>query len=437
MKFGGTSVGTAESIRQVAYIVAQRIHQKPVVVVSAVAGVTDLLVELSLCTRPQQKESLFKKIAHLHYAILDSLEMKSSLVDALLADLHAVIKKKTPKNYPQYRDVVVSFGERMSSRIVAAAIQSTGNKARAYDAWDVGMCTTPVHGNSEPLQESPRMLQKKISRIKNEIPVITGFIGKTRSGKITTLGRGGSDYTTAIIGGALRAREIQIWKEVDGVLSTDPRVVPQARLIPTLHYEEASELAYFGAKVLHPKTMLPAMLQKVPIRVLNTFKPDGEGTLITSSVPENSAGRAKAISVTKGTTVVTLHTPDFYDGSGLMARIFSVFEKNRVSVDVISTSVVSVSCSYASNLHTDKLVKELSKIGRVEVSKDCAVVCAVGAQMNNARVIRDACHVFDKENIPVRMISESASGTSVTFLVHESNAKQSVVSLHKALIERI
>ncbi len=434
MKFGGTSVGNAKSIQSSAKIVAERVMHRPVVVVSAVAGVTDSLVSIVSTRSAKSRRTLFLKLKEKHLELLTDLGLDESLLDQLLNELSDVIDS-LPAGIcsPEARDLVVSFGERLSSRIFAAVLQGHEVTAKAYDAWSIGMTTTSVFGNSEPLESSPSAIRTALKNIKH-VPVITGFIGKDINGKITTLGRGGSDYSTAIIGGALNASEIQIWKEVDGVLSTDPRIVPSAKLIPLLQYEEAGELAYFGAKVLHPKTMLPAMLKHVPIRVVNTFRPNGKGTLIVEKASENKSARAKAITSKKGTSVITVYSPEFFDGSGLMSKIFTCFEKHSISVDVVSTSVVSVSCSFSSTQNCKSLVKDLEHLGTVEVVHGCAVVCVVGAGMANARVVRKACGVFEALKIPVRMISESASGISITFLVSEENAHKSVVALHKALI---
>jgi aspartate kinase len=432
MKFGGTSVGTAQSIQSVAKIVKARVSQQPIVVVSAVAGITDALIDIYHERSAHQRLDKVASLAKKHTDIIKELEISCEGVDALLQELTKLAAKNVHQS-PAMRDKFVSFGERLSARIVAALLQKNGVDSIAYDAWDVGMYTTSEHGNSEPLPETPAAL-KSFFQTYTKVPVITGFIGKTKKGAITTLGRGGSDYTTAIIGGSISAAEIQIWKEVDGVLSTDPRVVSTAKLIPTLQYEEAGELAYFGAKVLHPKTMLPAMEKGVPVRVLNTFKPRGKGTLIQAQTPKNTSKKAKAITSKKGTTVITVHSPDFFDGTGLMARMFRCFEEHDVAVDVIATSVVSVSCSYASSAHTPALVESLQTIGAVEVTHNCAVVCVVGAGMHVSSVMKQACATFEKMNVPVRMISESATGVSITFIVTEDAAQSAVIALHKTLI---
>ena len=433
MKFGGTSVGTAESIRSVAKIIEERLEQQPIVVVSAVAGITDALIDIynqdSVQTRMVRVNALIER----HRAIVAELNVSNESIEPLLNELTSLAKKKIIRS-AKARDMYVSFGERLSARIVSATLQKRGLSSIPLDAWDIGILTTNVHGSSEPLPETPAAI-KSFFETYSTIPVVTGFIGKTKKGAITTLGRGGSDYTTAIIGGAITAHEIQIWKEVDGVLSTDPRIVPTARLIPALQYEEAGELAYFGAKVLHPKTMLPAMEKGVPVRVLNTFKPKGKGTLIQAQPPKNTKRCAKAITSKKATTIVTVHSADFFDGSGLMSRMFRCFERHKIAVDVIATSVVSVSCSYASADHTTSLIESLQEIGAVEVHHECAVVCVVGAGMHVTQVMREACTTFETEKIPVRMISESATGVSVTFVVREADAQRAVIALHTSLIK--
>ncbi|MFM2414309.1 MAG: hypothetical protein RI911_2 [Candidatus Parcubacteria bacterium] len=434
MKFGGTSVGNAQSITSAAQIIAAHKSKDPIVVVSAVAGVTDLLINLFEQTSQQSKKTSLAQIENKHKTILSDLGLDGDLLDVLFNDLSQITFRSRDGKTAKSKDAVVSFGERFSSRIVAAVLQRNHKiAASAVDAWDIGMLTTGSHGNSEPLTETPNRIRNYYKK-RRPLTVVTGFIGKTKDGEITTLGRGGSDYTTAIIGGAIQADEIQIWKEVDGVLTTDPRIFPSAKLVTQLHYEEAGELAYFGAKVLHPKTMLPAMQKNVPIRVLNTFRPKGKGTLISSTIANNLKGVPKAITSKKGTTVITVHSPDFFDGSGLIAKIFKLFEVRNIPVDVVATSVVNFSCSFGSQYYTTSLKKELERIGPVDVQTDCAIICIVGAHMNTAKVIGDSCSAFLKAKIPVKMVSESASGNSVTFLVEEILAQKSIITLHKALL---
>ncbi len=433
MKFGGTSVGSAERIRNVASIVESAQKKRPIVVVSAVTKMTDALIALANeCTKG--KESSLQKILDTHAAILSDLALPGNLLDEDIAELRLLIAqaKKSKKLDAKSFDHFQSFGERMSSKIVAAHLDSAGMKARAFNAWDVGMITTDSFGSAEPLESSYASISKHLLAL-DVIPVITGFLGKTKKGEITTLGRGGSDYTGAIVGAATNAESIQIWTDVNGIMTTDPRIVPNARTIPELAFEEACELAYFGAKVLHPKTILPAMGKNIPVQVLNTFEPKNKGTTIVSTFGsrKKSAAAVEALSYKKNIIIIHINSPAFFDGSGLMSGIFSIFEKYKKSVDVVSTSVVSVSLTVDSDDKVDDIVRELSKFGTIDVVKDKAIVCAVGGRSNVAKVAGTIFGVLGKHGISVEMISQASSGISITFVVNNSDAQKAIALLHK------
>jgi aspartate kinase len=432
MKFGGTSVGSAESIAHVASIVASRAAHKPVVVVSAVAGITDELLQIAKTKSKKERERLVQEVTQKHKSILAHNSLSENVCRKVLTELSTFVSSLAATPTKKSIDTLVSFGERLSARIVAAQLVSQECAAVAYDAYDVGMITTSVHGDAAPLPSTPALLSKKILKL-GHIPVITGFIGKSKGGAITTLGRGGSDYTTAIIGGALNAERIEIWKEVDGVLSTDPRVVPSAKLIPCLHYEEAAELAYFGAKVLHPKTMMPAIEKSVPIVVLNTFKPTGAGTTIQSDRKRASHTHPKALSVKRGVTILTLNSSEFFDGNKILSRLFALCSEHSVLVDVIATSVTSISLVVQGTHITKHFLKKIASFGAVEVSQPYAIVCIVGLGMNVAETIARASAVLSEKKMAVRLISESATGTSITLLVDDAVGKDAVVALHAIL----
>ena len=440
MKFGGTSVGSAKAISEVAAIVKARLKQKPVVVVSAVSGVTDALIRLAEEATKGKGADLLSSIHGRHRDILLDLKMPETLCDKEFAELSELVKKtrkKKAKLTQKTLDAFKSFGERLSSLIVAEQLKKTGVPAHAFPAWELGMITNDVFGDSDPLPESSALLKKKISALKL-VPVITGFLGKTKKGEITTLGRGGSDYTAAIIGAAIKAEAIQIWKEVDGFLTTDPRIVPEAKIVHELAFEEACELAYFGAKVLHPKTILPAMEKGIPVQVLNTFKPEGKGTTIVSSFEErrSKSHTIEALSRKKGITILHVRSPEFFDGSGLMARIFRVFEKHRTSIDLIATSVVSVSVTIDNEKYLQEILRDLRELGEVQIVQGKAILCMVGGSINAAGVAGRIFTTLGKHEIPVEMISQAASGVSMTFVVDECDTERALRILHKEFIQK-
>ena len=432
MKFGGTSVGSAERIAHVAALVKERLSRRPILVVSAVAGVTDALIALA---RAPTHEAL-ARIRKTHDDILAELKLDASLLDDLFAELSELVKKKQEVPDAKTLDAFQSFGERFSARILAAQLQAMNVAAQAFDAWDVGMITDGKFSDAVPLPASYAAIKKNLSSL-DALPVLTGFIGKTANGDVTTLGRGGSDYTASIVGAAAGAEEIQIWKEVDGVLSTDPRIVPEARIVPELAFEEVCELAYFGAKVLQPKSILPAMKKNVPVRVLNTFKPDGKGTTIVSDFAQRwgKSRSVEALICKKRLSAIHIHSPDFFGGNKLMAKIFALFEKHGAEIDVVAISVVSASVTIAEHGNLSKILPSLEKLGNVDVVPGKAVICAVGGRMDAAAVVGKMFTLLGSCGIAVEMISQAAGGVSIEFMVDEKDAEEAVRVLHKAYID--
>ena len=435
MKFGGTSVGSADAIRSAARIVVSAKSRKPVVVVSAVAGFTNTLLAIAKEKNPSVRIGMITPLRAKHKEIASSLGLKSTLLDPEFKELTALAKRRH-KIDKKLLDAYISFGERLSAKLFAGQLSNFGVRAQAIAAYDLGMITDNNFGAAEPLETSYALIQKKLTAF-DAVPVVTGFIGKTKKGEITTLGRGGSDYTAAIIGAAVKAEAIQIWKEVDGFMTTDPRLVPEARVVPELAFEEAAELAYFGAKVLHPKTILPAMKAGVPVQILNTFQPEGGGTTIVANFAERKqkSTSVEALTFKKGVIALHIYSPEFFDGSGLMAKIFKTFEKYATSVDLVTTSVASVSLTIDNDNHLEKIVKALSQLGDVVVESKKAIVCAVGGSVEMAGVAGKMFTVLGDASVAVEMISQASSGVSITFVVAEDDAEKAVKTLHKQFIE--
>src|SRR5215471_7587842 len=286
MKFGGTSVGVPEHFAVAVRLVHEAAARDPVVVVSAFSGVTNLIVEF--CRAPERRAELAKRLVERHLEWSRATGVRSDEADVLLDDWRqetSTLRGRPDAFAPEDRDRLLSFGERLSAAFFAAALRDGGVDAVAMLAGDAGLVTDERFGAAHPLPDSARQMAEALSR-RPPVPVVTGFLGRTTDGRITTLGRGGSDYSAALIGAALGADEIQIWTDTSGLLSADPRIVPEARPVPSLSFAEASELAYFGARVLHPKTLLPAIEKDIPVRVLNTARPDDPGSLITAGAGE-------------------------------------------------------------------------------------------------------------------------------------------------------
>jgi aspartate kinase len=434
MKFGGTSVAGAAAIENVARIVLAERAAFPVVVVSAMSGVTDAL----LSATPASVGPIFQK----HFVAAEELlkgsefERFVELVKSAEAQVRELLQTQTASNRKAVQDAVVSFGEILSSALVAAVLNQRGVEARQVDARRC-IITDEEHTCAAPL------LRESFARTGNElrplveggvVPVLGGFIGATLQGATTTLGRGGSDYTAALIGAALKVDEIQIWTDVTGVLTADPRVVPEAQTIDRLSYSEAAELAYFGAKVLHPKTIQPAIENSIPVRICNSRLPHERGTLVGPQ-SETSSRTIKAIAHKTGVTVVQITSARMLGAYGFLRALFEVFERHRVVVDVVTTSEVSVSLSLDEAGALPTLVEDLQQLGTVGIEKGRAIICVVGEGLRGTAGIE--ARVFSTiSDINVSLISMGASSINFTFVIEEERVKEAVTRLHDEVFSR-
>ncbi len=432
MKFGGTSVGSPERIEGVYQIVQQVRDQHPVVVVSAVGGVTDLLIEAG--EKALEGKVDISAIEQKNNTVVAGLGLDADIIQELHTELEDLLTgiRMIREISPRTSDYLVSFGERISCQLVAAHFNQKGMEAQHHFAYDIGMLTDDNFQAAQPLPEAYTQIGKSLAGI-SYVPVITGFVGKNQKGEITTLGRGGSDYTAAIIGGAIGAAEIQIWTDVNGILTTDPRMVREARNVPIISFKEAAELAYYGAKVLHPKTIRPAMERGIPVVVKNTGEPLHPGTRIVAEPPK-SAAIVKALSVKKKVTLINIYSLNMLDAVGFIGRIFNTFAKHRVAVDMVSTSEVSVSITVEGHQDISPIVDDLSEFARVDADQNYAIVCIVGEGMR--RGVGIAGRVFkgmSDEHIPVEMISQGASDINLGFVIREIHVEKALKKLHTVL----
>ncbi|MBI4566582.1 MAG: aspartate kinase [Planctomycetes bacterium] len=431
MKFGGSSVSNAERIRRVIEIVSARLDRKPVVVTSAFRGVTDDLfaaAEEAL----QGGDGLLEKIRARHFEMLRDLGLESDLIKEPLAELTVLLKgiSLVKELTPRTQDYVVSFGERLSTRTIAAAFLKAGVPAEPHDAFDIGMLTDDAFGAAQPLPEADAELRRHLARM-NKLPIVTGYIGKTRAGDITTLGRNGSDFTATILGAALEVEEIQIWSDTDGVMTADPRIVPTAKPIEVLTFDEASELAYYGGRVLHPSTIVPAVRKRIPVRVLNTFKPEYAGTTIVARSDGHPAG-VKSIAHHLANYVVNIRSTRMLMGHGFLARVFNAFAQHRIVVNMVSTSEVTISVTVDSPRHLDAAVETLSAFSDVTVEKNRAIICVVGEGLRSTPGIAgDVFGALREAGVNVLMISQGASKINVAFVVDDRDAEAAVRALHR------
>ncbi len=435
MKFGGSSVANAERIKNVASIVKAYKEKRPVVVLSAMGDTTDNLLEAADLAVTGKVD--VSGVAKLHEETAKELGINIDTIDSLLAELKqlltgiSMLKELSKRS----RDYLVSFGERMSVRMMASYLNSQGIEAKFYDSWDIGFVSDSNYMNAELLDEVweniPQHLNAYKNGIENAIPIVTGFIAKDKKGIITTLGRGGSDLTATMIGAAMNAEEVQTWKDVDGILTTDPRVVPEAKTVPEVTYEEAQELAMFGSQVLHPRSMVPVRKSGTPVRVKNSYNIKSDGTLIV----EKHSGKVPpvcAITSVKHVQVIDMVSNRMLGACGFLAHIFNNFLKWNVSIDVIATSEVSVSCTVSGKEKLDGLVEDLSKACDVSVRKERAIITVICDVEHSSAILASGFDSLADEGVNVQMISQGASKVNISFIVNDDEADRTVKILHKA-----
>jgi aspartate kinase len=443
MKFGGTSVGDAKAITRVADIVRGRVPQKPVVVVSAMARVTDQLLQMARAAGSGDRKNaltLARELRERHYNTAGELlgtgvftQFHSDLgtefeeLEELLRGI-AAVGELTPRT----TDHVASFGEVLSSKLVTAALSAHGIEASLVDSRDC-IVTDESFTRAAPLfEETNGKLRETVQPILDHgrVPVMGGFIGSTRNGVTTTIGRGGGDFSAAIVGAGLGAERIEIWTDVDGMMTTDPNICPDARRIKVISFDEAAELAYFGAKVLHPATVLPAIQKNIPVYILNSRNASCEGTRITARAP-HCKNFFKAIAAKKRITIVDVAAPRMLLAHGFLKSIFEAFDRHRIPVDVVSTSEVSVSLTVDSNESIPALAADLARLADVKYEGRKAIVCLVGENLREVPGI--AAHVFGElSDVKIRMISQGASEINLTFVIDEDQVPSVVQRLHKA-----
>jgi aspartate kinase len=450
MKFGGTSVQDAAAIEQVIAIIRSRLARRPIIVVSAMAQITDTLVQCAQLARDGNETETQKLIqdilAKRHHDSIDQLihdslrrKLLHDAVEKHLEDIRtlmrglAILGEIPPRSFA----AIAAYGERLSSMIISAAMQERGLKAEVVDARRL-IVTDENYTKAAPLMDlSAARIKEVLPPIleKGVVPVTQGFIGSTREGVTTTLGRGGSDYSAAIIGALLNTEVIEIWTDVDGILTADPKLVPQARLLETVTFEEASELAYFGAKVLHPSTLLPAVEKKIPVHVYNSKRPESPGTHIVShEMSKAQLGSVNSIAYKKGITVINVYSTRMLLAHGFLKSIFEVCDRFETSVDLVSTSEVNVSLTIDDQGRLQTIVNELKKFSTVTVEHNKAIICLVGKQMRYTAGI--AARVFGAiRDVNINMISQGASEINLSFIVNESDVRHVVQKLHEEFFE--
>ena len=443
MKFGGTSVGSPERIRDVCRLVKNEIARRPVVVVSAhnspTLRMTDTLIATAKAAKAGKPDST--KVMEAQRGICRELgvDTRAVGVEKLLERFDQLIKgiAMLGELTPRTMDMVMSFGERMSARVVNDVMcREFGIRSEYRSSVSLGLRTDNNFGSARPDSRCYPAVAKQIEDLACDVLVTTGFIAATDDGQITTLGRGGSDYSGTIFGAIVGAEEVQIWTDVSGVMTTDPRIVPNARSIPELTFMEASELAWYGAKVLHPSTMLPAIEADIPVRVKNTAEPDHPGTVIRRTLTKDDGGAAKSLAVMKGLYLVNITTGRMFGSHGFMSKVFDVFNRHNVDIHMIATSEVTISVTSPMGEQLERAAAELKEFADVFVERDLSLISVVGEKMKGTPgVAARVTNAMANAKANIRMISQGASEINISLLLEERQAKEAVIALHKEFFE--
>lgn len=436
MKFGGTSVGSPDRMKEVTELVTK--SGEPVfVVLSAMAGTTNSLVEIAdylYKKNPEGANEVINQLERKYMKHVDELYTKDATKEQtrefLVSEMN-YLRSFTKELFTSFEEKsIVAQGEMMSTNMVVNYMQEQGIKAVLLNALDF----MRTDKNSEP---DPVYIKEKLAAIMeknegNQVYITQGFICRNAYGEIDNLQRGGSDYTASLIGAAINADEIQIWTDIDGMHNNDPRVVDHTQPVHQLHFEEAAELAYFGAKILHPTCVQPAKYAGIPVRLLNTMQPDAEGTTISN---KTEYGKIKAVAAKDNIIAIKIKSSRMLLATGFLRKVFEIFESYQTPIDMVCTSEVGVSMSIDNSAHLGEIVDELKKYGTVTVDTGMCVVCVVG-DLDWSNIGFETQVMEAMKNIPVRMISYGGSNYNISFLIKEEDKKRALQALSNELFNK-
>ena len=438
MKFGGSSVANRQQIEKVLSIVRTRTARSPLVVSSAHKGMTDALINGAR----DAARGIYapEKVIQRQAEIARECGCSETLLAPFFEEITGLYRglSLVRELSPRSLDYAASFGERMAVRVIADFFTRQGFAAQAFDAWELGFITDAAFGAARPLAGyETNMVRLCAERIpQGVIPIVTGFIGQTETGEITTIGRNGSDLTATLVGAAISAEEVEIWSDTDGVMTADPRFVPQARSIAAMHFDEAAELAYFGSRVLHPSTLVPAMEKNTPVRVLNTNRPEHPGTVIHHAAPERDQA-ATSIAYREHQWAVTISSPRMLGAAGFLAEAFNVLGKYDAVVDMIATSEVSVTFTTDRREPLEQALGDLQRLGRVHIEEGKTLLVVVGQGLaTRVGIGASILQAMADASVNVEMISFGLKSISLTMLVADADIRRAVGVLHERLFER-
>ncbi len=432
MKFGGTSVGSPQRIKNVASLISS--DEQKFVVLSAMSGTTNTLVEITDYLNKENPLgannviSRLESVYHKHVGELYSTEEYRELTDKFITEEFAHLHKLTQKKHDENVDKeILAQGEIISTNMMTNYLKECGKNVVLLPALDF----MSINKDKEPdeLQISKRLSEILEKQPGYNIYITQGFICRNAEGNVDNLQRGGSDYTASLIGAAIKAEEIQIWTDIDGMHNNDPRFVDGTKPVDQLNFEEAAELAYFGAKILHPTCILPAKFAGIPVRLLNTLDPSAKGTIINN---EMESGKIKAIAAKDGITAIRIVSSRMLLASGFMSKVFNIFDTFNTSIDMITTSEVGVSMSIDNPAHLNEIIGELKKYGTVDIDRDMCIICVVG-DLRWGNIGYESLTTDAMASVPVRMISYGGSFHNISFLIRSCDKAKALQELSKKL----
>ncbi len=441
MKFGGSSLSNAERIIRICGIIEANLSRRPAIVLSAIENTTDELLAAGRAALMGKVD--LEAIRRIHEKIAvelgidpDEIREFAKLFDELEHILIGIslLRELTPKT----NDYLVSFGERLAVRLMVSYFDKKIAPAAFYDSWDVGFVTDSRFTNAELLSETYGNVAAFFNgpeMDRAQTPFVTGFIAKDKDGNITTLGRGGSDMTATVIGASLQVREIQFWKDVNGIMTTDPRLVKNARPIRYVSFDEAAELAYSGSDIMHPRSINPVKETGIPVRIKNSHEPDHPGTIIVRELPDDR-NLIRSISCKRGIILVDIISPRMRGQYGFMAKIFDIFGRYGISIDLVATSEISVSLTLDHKDEIEGLRKDLEKIATVKILRNKTIISLIGDVKHSSIILERVFQVLKDNEINVQMISQGASKVNISFIVDDDEAEDSLHAIHEILLER-
>ena len=436
-------MGSAERMDIALDIAESQLAEAPLMVCSAMGGITDKIIETYTLAENGDTEgstAVFERIKDTHYTCArsflngDLLNETVEKMDAMFAQFASLIKGITLLKdcSPRSKDALLSFGERLSTLLIYSRAVERGFNTELADSRELIRTDSNFTSAKVDSETTENLISEKLFPEKNKLIIAQGFIASNSEGVTTTLGRGGSDYSASIFGAALNASEIQIWTDVTGIMTSDPRIIPEAATIPEISYEEAGELAFFGAKVVHPATIQPAVGKNIPVYVKNTSAPEKKGTRISS---DNIKPGIKAISAKKGITVVNVTSSRMLEAYGFLKRIFNIFDEEETPVDLVTTSEVSVSVTIENTSRLNSITEKLQELGSVNTEKNRSIVSLVGSGL--WKDPQFPAKVFEAlETIPVKMISLGASEVNLSIVVPQEHTEDALKNLHNKFFSR-